>query len=217
MLKGKKLTIAVVAVLLLIILYPGLCYVYWGVRAFFDPLGAVRIQDEYRRLSSEVLIKKLHSIDPVSLYPTVAMEVLAERKEKKAVPELIKFTKSWNPDRRYQSIRALGLIGDPRAVEPLLEIVREDEIKGNRYYRSALLSLCQIGYEPIRPIILEQLKQPDGTSNGATTMMEYVGKKEDISLLEKMLDEINGDDISSRLDRKGIKKAIEAIKQREGL
>jgi hypothetical protein len=48
-------------------------------------------------------------------------------------------------------------------------------------------------------------------------MMEYIGKKDDIPLLEEMLSKISGDNVNARLDRSGIRKAIDAIKQKEGM
>ncbi len=218
--KNKKIYIWIIIFLASIILLPGFSFLYWTLTVSFEPLASVRIHNEFEKLPSDVLIKKLqlYNIDPASPYPQIAMEVLASRKEKVVVPYLIKLLKSWHPDRRYQAIRALGLIGDERAVEPLLKIVNKGESKENRSYRSALLSLCQIGYGPVRPIILERLKRPDGARNGSAKMMEYIGKKEDITLLEEKYNAIREDnDAVESIEKGSIKKAIEAIKQREGI
>ncbi|MDP2911083.1 MAG: HEAT repeat domain-containing protein, partial [Candidatus Omnitrophota bacterium] len=133
------------------------------------------------------------------------------------VPFLIKLLKSWHPDRRYQAIRALGIIGDERAIKSLLEIVEKGENKENKNYKPALFSLCQIGYEPVHSIVLEMFRRPDGVRNGSTTMMQYIGTSADIPVLEAMLSKVQGSDVNARLDRSGIKKAIESIKQREGI
>lgn len=214
--KKKNIFIFVVCFLGFIILLPGFSFLYWTLTTMVEPLASIRIQHEFEKLPSDALIKKLklHNIDPASPYPQIAMEVLAQRKEKAVVPYLIKLMKSWHPDRRYQSMRALGSIGDRRAIEPLLEIVNRGEKTEN--YREALSSLCQIGYEPAHTIVLEMLKRPDGARNGSAKMMEYIGKKDDIPLLKEMLNKISGDDVNARLDRGGISRAIEAIKQREG-
>jgi len=198
-------------------LYPGFCWLHWTLKVFYDPLAINIIDKEFRQISSEELIKKLHTIDPISPYPGEAMQILAERREKKAVTELMKFLKSWHPDRRYRAIGALGLIGDDRAVEPLLKIVNDGEVKGNKYYRSALLSLCEIGYKPMHSIVVERLQRIDGARNGSTRMMKYIGKREDLPILEDMLEKIQGNDAVSRIDRGGIKDAINAIKQRENI
>ena len=211
----KRLISGLIIFITMVILYPVFCYFYWYGMAILNPEGSLKISREFEKLPSDVLIKKLYNIDPISPYPLAAFQILGERKEKKAVPVLTKFVKSWNPDRRYQAIRVLGLIGDERAVKPLLEIVNKGDSKNNPNYHEALYSLCQIGYEPVRPIVLEMLKRPDGARNGAVPMIEYIGKKEDTPILEKMLGKIKGNDVNARLDRNGIKKAIESIKSRE--
>jgi hypothetical protein len=217
--KMKKRVVVLCALvpILLIGSYLGFCLMYWSVRAFFDPLGSLKISEQFNKLSTSQLLSRLHSIDPISIYPQIAMEVLAERKDRAAVPALIRCTKSWNPDIRYQAIRALGNIGDIRAAEPLMEILRERKQKRDLSYGGALFSLAQIGYEPIRPIAIELLIKPDGARNGATSLMEYIGKKEDLPILEAMSLKIINNDVNSRLDRSGIQKAITAIKRREGI
>lgn len=215
--KKQNIVITTFVTLALIIFYLGLPLSISFYRVLFDPMASLKIEKEFRKLPSDVLVKRLHAFHPFSATPLYAIEVLAERREAQAVPDLIKITDSWNPDRRYQAIRALGLIGDKRAVEPLLKIVNEREPNENKFYRSALLSLCQIGYGPIRPVVLERLKRPDGARNGSVKMMEYIGKKDDIPLLEEMLSKISGDNVNARLDRSGIRKAIDAIKQKEGM
>lgn len=211
--KKRKYITIFLAPIIIVALFIGFCFLYWTLRAFFDPLGVLRISDEYRKLPSERLISKLHNIDPISAYPRIAMEVLAERKEVSAVPELIKFTRSWNPDLRCQAIRALGNIGDVRATDSLVRVLHER--RSNLDYHGALLSLAQLRYEPVRPIILDMLKKEDGARNGATTLIGYMGRAEDLPILESMLAEIKGTDVNARLDRSGIMKAIEAIKLRE--
>ncbi|MBN2453703.1 MAG: HEAT repeat domain-containing protein [Candidatus Omnitrophica bacterium] len=215
--RKRNIIISIFMILAVTVFYLGLPLSISFYRAIFDPMASLKIEKEFRKLSSDVLIRKLHPIHPFSATPLYAIEILAERQDTKAVPDLVKSINSWNPDRRYQAIRALGLIGDKRAVEPLLKIVNDGELKGKKYYRSALLSLCQIGYEPMRPVVLERLKRPDGARNGSAKMMEYIGKKDNIPLLEGMLSKISGDDVNARLDRGSIKRAIEAIKKREGI
>jgi hypothetical protein len=53
-----------------------------------------------------------------------AIRVAAERKERAAVPSLIKLLKSDDHDARDRAIGALQEIGDPRAVRPLTEVAR---------------------------------------------------------------------------------------------
>jgi hypothetical protein len=46
-------------------------------------------------------------------------------------------------------------------------------------------------------------------------MLRYVGKKEDLPILEEMLDKISAKDINASSNRGDIKEAIKAIKARE--
>jgi HEAT repeat protein len=209
--------IIIFAIVILVISYLGLPIGWSFYQAIFNPLGNLEIDRQYRNLSSEDLIKKLTPIHPLGATPSCAMQILAERREQLAVPKIIKLINSVNPDNRYQAIRALGNIGDERGIEPLLKIINKGDNKNNPNYHAALYSLCQIGYKPIHPIVLEMLKRPDGARNGSTAMMEYIGADADILVLEDMLNKIRGNDVNARLDRSGIKKAIEAIKKREGI
>jgi hypothetical protein len=198
-----------------IIFYLGLPIGWSFYQAIFNPLGSLEIDRQYRNLPSEALIRKLTPTHPLGATPSCAMQILAERHEQAAVPKIIKLINSVNPNNRYQAIRALGNIGDKRAIEPLLNIVNNGDVKSNPNYRPALYSLCQIGYEPIRPIVLEMLKRPDGAYNGATSMIKYIGTKEDIIILETMLSNIKGNDVHAISDRNSLQKAIKAIKQGE--
>ena len=216
--RKRKIFVFLICFLGFVILLPGFSFLYWTLTAMFEPLASIRIHHEFEKLSSDVLIKKLklHNIDPASPYPQIAMEILAQRKEKSVVPYLIKLIKSWHPDRRYQSMRALGSIGDRRAIEPLLEIVNRGEETEN--YLEALSSLCQIGYEPARTIVLEMLKRPDGARNGSAKMMEYIGNREDIPLLEAKYKSIyEKNNAVEKIEKSSIRRAIDAIKQREGI
>lgn len=216
--RKRKIFVFLICFLGFVVLLPGFSLMYWTLTTMIEPLASRRIYLEFEKLPSDVLIKKLklHNIDPASPYPQTAMEILAQRKEKSVVPYLIKLMKSWHPDRRYQSMRALGSIGDRRAIEPLLGIVNRGEKTEN--YREALSSLCQIGYEPAHAIVLEMLKRPDGARNGSAKMMEYIGKREDIPLLEAKYSSIHEkNEAVERIEKGSIRRAIDAIKQREGL
>jgi len=176
-------------------------------------MGAMKVQQTFEGLSSEILIKKLFSIDPMNPYPGIALEVLSKRQEKKAVPALIKLTKSLHPYMRTHAIRTLGQIGDVRAIPRLVEIIEKG--KRDKNYSDALYSLSQLGYEPARPYVLKLLKKERGLRKGAIGMIKYIGKQGDIPLLEEMYKNIQDDDVNARLEKKGLKFAIEAIKQRE--
>ena len=80
---------------------------YWSARAFMNPLGIIDVRNEMEKMSTDELIQKVHSYDPFSTIPSVAMQTLSKRKDKKAVPILQRMTKSIHPDRRKEAIWAL--------------------------------------------------------------------------------------------------------------
>jgi HEAT repeat protein len=56
----------------------------------------------------------------------LAIEILGELKSKAAVPRLLGFLNDMRRDLRKASVSALGCIGEPEVVEPLLDISRRD-------------------------------------------------------------------------------------------
>ena len=48
----------------------------------------------------------------------------------------------------------------------------------------------------------------------AVVMLKYIGKKEDIILLQNKLENIVGNDVSARLNRKSLQEAITSIQER---
>lgn len=57
-----------------------------------------------------------------------AMRLAADRKEKAAVPELVKLLKNDDHALRDRAIGALAAIGDPRAVRPLTEVAKFNDL-----------------------------------------------------------------------------------------
>ena len=110
---------------------------------------------------------------------------------------------------RTHSIRALGQIGDKGAIPSLVEIIEEGE--NTRNFSDTLYNLSQLGHEPIRPYVLERLQRNRGFREDAVGMIKFIGKKEDIALLEEMYNNVQGDDVNARLERKGLRDAIDAI------
>ena len=76
------------------LLYQAVCLGYWYARAWGGPDQYEEMKNRIRKLPSEVVIKKLYSTQFSNPYPFISLQVLMERKEKKAVPSLLKDRKS---------------------------------------------------------------------------------------------------------------------------
>lgn len=190
-------------------LYQGGSYLYWYQMAWSAPDQAYIIDDKMRTLPSKEVVKKLHSFDIFSPYPQTAIKVLAERKEKQAVPELIKLTKSWNKHIRRDAIWALGLINDKRAIAPLMKIVKEDEKKEE--YGWALLSLAKMQYEGAFSYVVKLAKADDALANGSIALLREFGRPECIPLLLGIKNKIKDTDPLSKFDKSQIDDAIKYI------
>ncbi|MBU0633519.1 MAG: HEAT repeat domain-containing protein [Candidatus Omnitrophica bacterium] len=150
----KRLLIGIIILLLIYGIYLAGSCIFWYFAAWSGPEQKRAFKDSLRSLSSQQLIGKVHGLDPFTPVPSIAIEILAERKEKKAVPRLIKKLKSTNPDLKKFSIVALGKIGDPQAIEPLEKIVNETQVDIEYngmdipYNILALKALASMKYEP---------------------------------------------------------------------
>ncbi|MGB2630177.1 MAG: HEAT repeat domain-containing protein [Candidatus Omnitrophota bacterium] len=205
----KVLIKLVLALVIVLILYEAGCYGYWWLRAWEGPDSVSKLEVDLRKEPSEILIKRLYNIDIFSPYPQMAMQILAERKEKKAVPELIKFTKSWNRYYRRTAIWSLGIINDPRAIRPLMEIVSKGESHSN--YKDALMALSRMKYEGAFPYVKELAEREDATANGSIAMLREFAKPECIPLLENMRKKIKKNTPLAKFDKSRIDDAIKYI------
>lgn len=195
----KKSVITFLILIFVWLLFQGGCKVYWYIMAWSmgSPENYSKVVDTFRALPSETVIKKLHTIDMSSPYPQMAIKVLVERREKKAVPELIKLTKSWNEHIRRDAIWALGLINDSRAVKPLMEIVNRTRIDSISYdkkyppyeYFEALTALSRMKYEGVYSYAVKFASSENSSrffKGQAITMFKYFEKQESIPLLKKI-------------------------------
>lgn len=196
-----------------LIIYPGAFYVYWFWAGIFDPGGAIRIERKMELMTTDVLIKKMYSIDPFSPYPDMAMSILGKKKEKAAIPHLVRKLRSWNGFTREDAIRALAEIGDKGTIPLLLDLVKSKTEKDYEY-KLALEALAGMGSEEAFPYIIQLAKGHDGAS---ISMLKAYGRQDTIPLLEAMREDMTGEKTTDSLRKKSIDEAIEHIKLQQSL
>lgn len=175
-----------------------------------SPMSETRALDKYRKLPSEVIIRELRFHADPFYDPYHAFMVLGERKEKTAVPEIARFLRSRRSYYRQEATYALAEIDDPRAIGPLMEIVK----KGQKHpsYFDALWALSRMKSEEAYPYVIEYAKAENASRNGSVAMLEKYGKTEDIPILLGIKEGIKDSDPWARHSRDEIGKAIEHIK-----
>ncbi len=202
----KKLLIRLLSIWLL---YQAICLGYWYARAWGGDSQSEKMKNLIRKLPSEAVIKKLYSTQLSNPYPSIALRVLAERKEKKAVPVLLKWLKSWDTSKRRDAIWALGIIGDERAIEPLMDIIRKGEKHPN--YNIVLLALSEMKYDGIFPYLEKIAKEPYPKCTAVITDLKEFGKPECIPLLLEIKSKINNNAPLAKFDKSRIDDAIKHI------
>ncbi|MFA5146201.1 MAG: HEAT repeat domain-containing protein [Candidatus Omnitrophota bacterium] len=156
-LKFKKDKIGNVLIILICLAtaYYGVFYVFHFVMAIGNsPQIQDKTKNDLTKLSSETLIAMLNIryIDPF-YDPYLILNILAERKEKKAVPAILKLLNSKKSFYRQEAMYALAKIKDDRAIEPLTKIVNRKQ--KDRDYLLALDTLSKMHYDGAYPLILE--------------------------------------------------------------
>jgi HEAT repeat protein len=108
-------------------------------------------------LSKKLLLSamKKHPLNDVRYH---IAEVLGNRRDKEALPELIEALKDIDIWVRCSAAEALGNIGDSVAVPGLIEALKDID---NRVRRSALTALVEIGDTGAVPGLIEALKDTD--------------------------------------------------------
>jgi len=76
---------------------------------------------------------------------------ITRMKAARDVRGLIRLLHHSDPDVQYEAAGALGDIGDPRAVEPLIAALKNDEFSGVRWI--AAEALCKLGAPAVDPLI----------------------------------------------------------------
>ncbi|MDD4202292.1 MAG: HEAT repeat domain-containing protein [Candidatus Omnitrophica bacterium] len=172
-----------VIIVMVFLLYQGVCYLYWVMRAISEPSSSA-ITESMITKPDEYLITKMYSWDFFSPYPSKAIEILASRKSTNAVPGLIKSSRSFNKHIRRSAIAALGEIGDERAIPRLMEIVKSG--KGDYDYSLALRGLTKMKYEPAYPYVIEWANTGDPWGFDSVNMLAEYDKIESIELLKEL-------------------------------
>jgi len=207
---AKKIIIRCIVVIICTwCIYQGACYIHWFLMAWSGPGPRDKIVAALEEMPTQQVIKKLHSVDIFSPYPQTAISVLADRKDKSAVPSLIRLLKVWNPHIRRDAIWALGVIDDSRAIEPLMDIVKSGE--KNSDYVNALSALSKMRYEGAYNYVVERAKEPDAYRNGSVEMLKNYGKPESIALLLEIKNNIKDSDPMAKAGRIEIDKVISYI------
>jgi HEAT repeat protein len=83
---------------------------------------------------------------------------IAKMKDAHDTGGLIRLLNHHDPDIQYHAVEALGEIGDARAVEPLIAVLKNEEMSGLRW--KAAESLIKIGAPSVEPLI-SVLQHPD--------------------------------------------------------
>jgi len=180
-----------------------------------SPQVTGEIRNDFRQLPSKDLISKIkgfcnpYSLGYFSPYPMAAMDILVERREKEAVPTLLRMLKRYNKNKRRTAIWALGVINDPRAIEPLMNIVKQGERHPN--YINALMALSEMKYEGAFPYVVKRAKEHDAYRNGSVGLLKEFGKPECIPILIGIKNRIKNSDPLAKFGKSRIDDAIKEI------
>lgn len=106
--------------------------------------------------SEEKLIQLLDKDDMKFRGKAIAIEILGDLKSKSAIPYLVSFLNDIRRDLRRASVGALGHIGEPEVIEPLLEVSRKDPDSHVR--KSAVNALGKMNAKEAYVPLLEMLE-----------------------------------------------------------
>lgn len=187
----KKIIKIILMLLILLLLFRIGEWFYWWTAGFIYPDMWMQLRAEYRQKPTEYLLKKLNSFS--FQMAEKAQDVLVERKEKRAVPKILKFLNSPIKYKRDSAMRALAIMGDESAILPLMKIIKK--CKKHPDYFDALHTLSALHYEPIYPLVLElahlnpiQDSKEDYRSSGVTMLENFPNKPETLPTLKKIAD-----------------------------
>ncbi|MBN1526590.1 MAG: hypothetical protein JW919_03280 [Candidatus Omnitrophica bacterium] len=171
----------IVALFLIVNLSPLQDFIF-SFRSFIEPKIYERIEKSWRNKTNDFLLRQVNSAN--NAYSGIATSILVERKEKKAIPILLKQTKSWNKQTRISAFIALGEIGDPSVIEPFMKIVRNG--RENPQFLNAIDALSIMRYETIYSEILKMVNDGYHTSWAVDMLERFPEKPETLPALEKI-------------------------------
>ena len=216
--KNKLITIGIIiACIVFLVTWGPVKDAYWTVKAFIDPQLNEEFNKAYSIKSDEFLFWKLGSWSEYEA--RTAAGVLESRKDIKYVPRCIKLLKSGNKFERGAAIEILGVIGDIRAINPLMEAMHNDKDPDNR--TGAMISLSRMKYEPIiteiRKLAETRILHSEVPQDNAIMMCEMFGKNPKTIEILKYLNTAKGfkftnDDASDALKRIGSKKENNGVR-----
>ena len=113
-------------------------------------------------MSSAVLLFSL--VSGISFFDSVknvfsSGKSITKMKDAHDISGLVRLLNHSDPDIQYHAVEALGEIGDAGAVEPLITVLKHDEMSGVRWKTAE--SLVKIGAPSVEPLI-SALEHPDG-------------------------------------------------------
>ncbi len=125
------------------------------------------------------------------------------------VPALLAGFKD-KPDEQPETTLALGNSGDPRALEPLLELLKSKEYRKSG---DAAQALGYLGSAEAEPALIEALSQDNGWLRiKASAALAKLGSRKALAALEKLA---NSDEYTGALNVKGtVAEAIKSIEKR---
>lgn len=140
---------------------------FWSVIEFSNPSYHSILEKEWLCKSSDFLLLKLHSIDPMRF--GLAAYILGKRKEQRAVRVLSRIARSAYVDNQihFSAASALAQISPPVAKKILYEVIeRYQSVKGDKSsadnkYNNALRILASLKDERVYSIILQMAKSGD--------------------------------------------------------
>ena len=176
-------------VIVIILLIPLLIYV---VPRFFGYIGGIiyslqlDLPQEYAKKSTDWLLNEMDSFNWRSGH--VAYGVLTDRKEKRAVPKIIKKIKR-DPGNAAMYVQALAIIGDKSAIPAILEVAngQRDKNANNDIYEESVVALAELKYQEIWPILVsfaESSKEEDMAL--AVRGMQAFGSRKALPYLENI-------------------------------
>lgn len=90
-----------------------------------------------------------------------ALNVVAEKGYKEALPQVRSLLRSEDPDVRYDAVRALARIAGPEALETLIEVVQEDESAAVRECALRTVTFMEPRSPRMGELLLPGLKDPE--------------------------------------------------------